>query len=242
MTEPRSATSGALFLACALACGAACGQPATQPSPAASAAERAQKETDRTMYWIRVLADKPAPVKAAPVPKPVPVPVAAAPAARPATEAREKPKPGSAPTPAATTTAAAAKNIAQAPFGDAAEPSALSSTRADNAAAGVTASAAPLQPDVATSAAPEPDPGLIQVKSVQPDFPIIVVQHVRKGNVEVQFEVEPGGAVVDASVVESSNSHLNNAALEAIRQWRFQPTAKSHTALVNLVFNIDNEK
>ena len=65
---------------------------------------------------------------------------------------------------------------------------------------------------------------------------------VRKGNVEVKFEVEPGGSVVEADVVESSNARLNDAALEAVKQWRFKPGPKSHTALVNLVFNIDTEK
>lgn len=252
MTEPRSPLSGALLLACALACGTAAGQPASQPSAAASAVERAQKESDRTMYWIRVLADKPAPVKAAPAPRPVAT--ATAPMARAATEAREKAKASPAPTPAAAITAAATNsapaplavartsNAPQPSVGDAPEPSALSSTRADNAAAAVGTLAAPPELDVAPAAAPEPDPGLVQVKSVPPEFPISVVQRVHQGNVEVRFEVEPGGTVVDAAVVESSNARLNNAAVEAIRQWRFKPTAKAHTALVNLVFNIDHEK
>jgi TonB family protein len=251
MTEPRPAPSGALFLACALACGAAWGQPAPQPSAAASAVERAQKESDRTMYWIRVLADKPAPVKAAPAVKPVAL--AAAPTAKPATEAREKVKAAPAPTPAATTTTAATNpahaplRVAQAspvqsPVGDAPEPSALSSSSADNTAASVATTAAPSPMEVAPAPAPEPDPGLVQIKSVPPDFPTSVVARVHKGNVEVKFEVEPGGTVVDASVVESSNARLNNAAVEAIRQWRFKPTPTSHTAMVNLVFDIDTEK
>jgi len=42
-------------------------------------------------------------------------------------------------------------------------------------------------------------------------------------------------------VVESSHPRLNDAALEAIRQWRFKPTPMTHTAMVNLVFNIDAE-
>src|SRR4051812_3799339 len=77
MTKPESALCGALLLACA----AAWAQPAPLPSASASAAEKAQKETDRTMYWIRVLADKPSPTKAAAPPKPAVA--AVAPAARP---------------------------------------------------------------------------------------------------------------------------------------------------------------
>ena len=242
MPRPGSAPSGALLLACAFACGVAVAQPALLPSAAASAAERAQKESDRTMYWIRVLATTPAPVKAAPATKPAAV--AAPAAARPPTEAREKIKPASAQAPA---TAAApppgpvavahASNLAQAPVGDAPEPSALSSRTADRNAAAVANPDAPAQRDVAPD--PEPDPGLIQVKSVQPEFPTSVVERIHRGHVEVRFEVEPGGSVVDADVVESSNSHLNNAAVDAIKQWRFKPTHASHTALVNLVFDID---
>ena len=238
MTEPRSALSGALLLACTLACEAAWGQPAPPPSAAASAAERAQQQTDRTMYWIRILADKPAPARAAPAPKPV---VAAAPpAARPAAEAREKTKAGAAPTPAPVSVALASNSM-QTSVGEASDPSALSSSGADNAATAAF-NAAPLPLDIAPAPAAEPDPGLIQVKSVQPDFPTAVVRRVHKGNVEVRFEVEPGGTVVDASVVESSHSRLNDAAVEAVKQWRFKPAPKSHTALVNLVFDIDSEK
>ncbi len=244
MPQPGSALSGALLLACALACGVAFAQPALQPSAAASAAERAQKESDRTMYWIRVLATKPAPVKAAPALKPVAV--AASAAARPPTETREKVKSAAAQTLAATTAAAPtpvavahASKPAQAPVGDAPEPSALSSRAADSTAAAVAGTEAAAQLDLAANPAPEPDPGLIQVKSVSPEFPTSVVERIHRGHVEVRFEVEPGGTVVDADVVESSNSHLNNAAVNAIKQWRFKPTPASHTALVNLVFDID---
>ena len=241
MPEPGSARTGALLLACALACELACAQPALQPSSAASAAERAQKESDRTMYWIRVLATTPAPVKAAPAPRPAAVPA-------PTAEAREKARaaavqapatsPNVAPAPKAV---AHASNPAQPPVANAPEPSTLSSRHVDSTTAGVanTQAAPPL--DVAPSPAPEPDPGLIQIKSVQPEFPVAVVERIRKGHVEVRFEVEPGGKVVDATVVESSNRRLDNAAMEAVMQWRFKPTSASHTALVDLVFNIEKQ-
>ena len=248
MTEPRSVLSVALLLACSLACEAAWAQ-APQPSGAASAAERAQKETDRTMYWIRVLADKPAVARAAP-PVPAPKPAAAvavAPSPKPPAEARERIKVAS----AATTTAPELANAAPVPApvsplsklsqpsaGNGLDPNALGGGVVDNAAP-----VAPLGQDMGPSLpAEDPDSGLIQVKSVQPDFPRTTLLRVRKGNVEVKFEVEPGGAVTEASVVDSSNSRLNDAAVEAVRQWRFKPSPKSHTALVNLVFNIDTEK
>jgi protein TonB len=245
MTEPRSALNIALWLACALACGAARAQSAPLPSAAASsAAERAQKETDRTMYWIRVLADKPAPTRAAAVPKPVPAVLAT-------TAAREKPRAVAAvaPAPAAATSVVADAGPVPAPLpqapvaspvlspaNDTPDPTALSSDSAENAAV---ATAATLPAEVGPPA--EPDPGLIQVKSVQPDFPSAIVRRVHKGNVEVRFQVDPAGTVVDATVVESSHARLNDAAVDAVKQWRFKPTPGPHTALVNLVFDIDTE-
>ena len=60
MTELRIIARCVLLLAVAVASTATLAQVA--PSAAASAAaDRAQKETDRTMYWIRVLSEKPAP-------------------------------------------------------------------------------------------------------------------------------------------------------------------------------------
>jgi len=250
MTEPRSAPSRAALLACALACEAAWAQPAPRPTAAAaSAAERAQKESDRTMYWIRVLADKPAPAKAAPAPRPATA--AAGPAARSATEPREKVKGGGAPAATSTATDAGGRapvplalarvpDSAQAAIGDAPDPTAPSST-ADNVATAAAIDATLPQLELVPSPAEEPDPGLINVKLVQPDFPFDVVQRMRKGNVEVRFEVEPGGTVVSAGVVESSHPRLNNAAVKAVKLWRFKPAAQTHTALVNLVFNIDAE-
>lgn len=240
MPEPGSARSGALLLAFALACGVACAQPVVTSSAAASAAERAQKETDRTMYWIRVLATTPAPVKTAPAAK---ASVAAAPA--PAATAKPKAPPVStataaaaSPTPAPVAVAGPAKP-APADFADLPEPSALSSRAADNTAATVAAASAAPPPEVAPGPVADPDPGLIQVKSVQPEFPVTVVERIRKGHVEVRFEVEPGGTVTDATVVDSSSARLNIAATEAVRQWRFKPTSASHTAQVDLVFNVD---
>ena len=246
MTEPRFARASALMLACTVACTGVWAQSAPQSAAAASAAERAQRETDRTMYWIRVLATKPAVAKAPPAPTPAvaiaapaPKPVAAvAPPARPAADTRDKVKV------AATRNANAPVQVAladPAPAPDAPYPSALSTPSADKAAASGTPLAMPTPPEAAPPVAAEEDPGLSQIKSVQPDFPTMVVKRVRKGNVEVRFEVEPGGTVSEAVVVDSSNHKLDAAAIEAIKQWRFKPTPMYHTAAVNLVFDIDKE-
>jgi len=85
----------------------------------------------------------------------------------------------------------------------------------------------------------EPDPGLIMIKSADPDFPITTMRRLRKGEVEVKFEVGADGVVDVVTVMKTSSASLNAAAVEAVRQWRFKPTPKGHTALVDLAFNLD---
>jgi TonB family protein len=98
---------------------------------------------------------------------------------------------------------------------------------------------APAKATPAPPPAEEPDAGLVHLESVEPEFPTTIVRRIRKGNVEVRLEVEPGGTVVGATVVETSHPGLNRSAVEALKQWRFKPSTRTHVALVNLVFDID---
>jgi len=268
MTELRFIARCALLLA-----GAAAGTNASAqvspiaPSAAASAAaERAQRETDRTMYWIKVLAEKPA---AKPAPAPAPRPVAAAPAPVPAPAAQNTraavaasdnrqaermrlaaaaENSNAAQPPVVVGAAPAAARPAQ-PGANAGARMAKSATTALDgglppagaavALAAPAATAAPL--DILPPEVDEPDPGLIMIKSADPQFPGAAMRRLRKGEVEVRFEVNADGMVDVVSVVKSSNSSLNSAALEAVRQWQFKPTpGHEHTASVALAFNMDN--
>jgi TonB family protein len=235
---------------------------ATPASSASSvaAADRAQRETDRTLYWIRVLSDKPA-VKptataaAAPAPAPAPVPAPRPAAARPAPEPTRVAQ--AAPKPAATTVAAASAETSSA--GNLSlgarttpEPAPSAGTVATGVqGSGVDASPAvggalaapaltpPAPLDVPAIEVEEPDPGLIMVSSVDPEFPMNLMRRLRKGEVEVRFEVGPDGQVDVVSVEKSSHHGLEQAALDAVRQWRFKPTPHGHAALVDLAFNMD---
>jgi len=231
------------------------------PSAAASAAaEKAQKETDRTMYWIRVLAATPTPKPAAPKPVAPAPKVAAAP---------ERAKVAAAtPAPATTQSAADAANAAPASVVVAAPPAAAAPSLASatgvasgnpavgknsamtsggidagtasgslgGAIAAPTVAPAPIDVPVAEE---EPDPGLIMIKSADPQFPMTTMRRLRKGEVEVKFEVGPDGVVDVVTVMKTTSPSLNSAAVEAVRQWRFKPTPKGHTAMVDLAFNLD---
>ena len=72
-----------------------------------------------------------------------------------------------------------------------------------------------------------------------PQFPISTMRRLRKGEVEVKFEVGPDGVVDVVTVMKTTSPSLNSAAVEAVRQWRFKPTPKGHTAMVDLAFNLD---
>jgi TonB family protein len=269
MTELRIIARCVLMLAGIAASTPTMAQVMAPSAAASAAAERAQKETDRTMYWIRVLSDKPAakpaaapkPVAAAPAPVPQPK-VAAAPAPVPVPErvkvATAVPSPEPAPTSADTANAApssvvvSAEPAAAAPSLAAATGTASTGNSSAMPAGGLDAgvSGASMAGSLAAPAAAapqidvpvpeeEPDPGLIMIKSADPDFPITTMRRLRKGEVEVKFEVGADGVVDVVTVMKTSSASLNAAAVEAVRQWRFKPTPKGHTALVDLAFNLD---
>jgi TonB family protein len=52
-----------------------------------------------------------------------------------------------------------------------------------------------------------------------------------EGNVVVSFTITAKGDVVNATVVSSTDEHLNTAALEAVRKWKFAPAMKDGVAV-----------
>ena len=107
-------------------------------------------------------------------------------------------------------------------------------------AAGIAApTLTPPEVDLPAPEPEEPDPGLIMVKSADPQFPMNTMRRLRKGEVEVRFEVGPDGQVEVVSVVRSTSASLNSYALDAVRQWQFKPTPHGHTAVVDLAFDLD---
>jgi TonB family protein len=255
MTDLRIIARCVLLLAGAAASTATWAQAGAPSAAASAAADRAQKETDRTMYWIRVLATTPAP-------KPVAAPrtVAAAPAPTPRAAAPEHVKVASAapsPSTADIANAAPATVVAAAPAATAPSLAAATGTSSIGNASAMTAGgldaglsaggvgAGIAAPSVVTPqidlpvAEDEPDPGLIMIKSADPEFPVAAMRRLRKGEVEVKFEVGTDGVVDVVTVMKTTNTMLNPAAVDAVRQWRFKPTPKGHTALVDLAFNLD---
>lgn len=247
------ASSGPALLTWATLLSAPLVQAQTTPpaAPETSISERVKKDAASPLYWIRLNAqrnDSTAPPKAAPriaeIRPAAPPRPAAAPAAgggSPAVATSASPaSTGSAPPGAAVASAneATAVLVAPAPL---AAPHPAAANLAGAVGAGMIAPSAPSPADAAraAAAAAEPEDPLALVKADEPDFPVIVMRRLRKGNVQVRFDVQPDGSVANASVVQTSARSLNDAALEAVRAWQFKPVSSTRSAVVDLGFDLD---
>lgn len=94
--------------------------------------------------------------------------------------------------------------------------------------------------------APAPaEPEEVQLKlltKVEPAIPRqLLTQAIRNGFAQVQFTVAPDGSVSKAQVLKASHIRLGNAAVDAIKQWRFAPIPRAREAAVQVAFNNDTE-
>jgi TonB family protein len=75
-----------------------------------------------------------------------------------------------------------------------------------------------------------------RVKSkVQPVYPDLARKMNITGTVKVEVVVSPNGTVKDAKVV-GGHPVLANAALEAVKKWRFEPAAVESSGVVDFKF------
>lgn len=200
-------------------------QTAVAPSPPAgelSPAERAKRDAESVFRWITIHSDKPRKPKAEARPE-------TKPEARTEVKRDDKPAPA-APRSAARTETAAAAPPAGLAAGNEADPSvknpaATAPTRppatASPAPATQVASLPPSPADAAASAAAnddDDDAALVPVKQGPPEFPGAVMRQLRKGLVQVRFDVLPDGSVGNPEVVKTSNRRLNETAVAAVAQ------------------------
>ena len=75
-----------------------------------------------------------------------------------------------------------------------------------------------------------------RVKSkVQAVYPELARKMNLAGSVKVQVVVAPNGSVKEAKIV-GGHPVLANAALDAVRKWRFEPAAGESTGIVDFKF------
>ena len=235
----------------------------TAPAPGEVApSERAKRDADKVFHWIMIQGDRTrkAPTKdpkdikdtkdakdakdERPVAKPTRVAAPEAVQARPKAEAvaaaepispkpagksAEKPTDAAAKTTVRATVADASKS--DAPKTDAPKTDDARLARIDPAPRGAAAPALELSDD-----APQ---GLVALAQPAPQFPVNVMRALRRGMVQVQFNVLTDGSVANLEVLKTTSARINAAALEAIGQWRFQPVSKLQTGAVEVGFNLD---
>ena len=88
-----------------------------------------------------------------------------------------------------------------------------------------------LAQDAATDAAKRK----VRVK-VTPDYPDLARQMNVTGKVKIEARIAADGHVEDTRVVGGSPL-LVNAALDALKKWRFEPAPKETTEVVEFTFN-----
>ena len=191
-------------------------------APAVDPMERAQRQADNVMRWIKVHSDKPRATAAAAAKPNEPAPQAAAKAPAPA------------------------KPIALAAAAPTAEPNKAVVTAPPEPAAPVVAPpvAPPVVPPAVLAKAPEPpapveeedETPLKALTQTQPVIPRNVLASLTAGKVMVKFTVEANGSVSNAEVLNSSSRQLNKPTLAAISSWRFEPIKTPRIAQVEFDF------
>ena len=72
-----------------------------------------------------------------------------------------------------------------------------------------------------------PDGPLAVFFGPMPDYPAKLEKSKIPGEVQLRVRIRPTGAVVDATIVSATEPSMGEAALTAVRQWRFLPRIKN---------------
>ncbi|MCC7487444.1 MAG: energy transducer TonB [Burkholderiales bacterium] len=180
--------------------------------------------------------------------QPEPLP-ATAPAAEPAPAARAAaPRPGAGSGPAITA-ARPAQPGPQVRSPPVAPPAFPAETAAVAAAAAPAEPPAPAQPERAPQAAastvPPPAINARYLRNPAPRYPPAARRSGEQGTVTLRVLVSPDGAPARVDIEKTSGSpHLDNAALEAVKGWRFSPARRGAEpvegwVLVPIVFRLE---
>ena len=204
--------------------------PASAPA-ANDSMERAQRQANNVLRWIKVHSEKP---------RANPAAAATTPAAAPSRAAKAPPR-NAIPAKTAGNAGTASAAIEAAPAVQ--EDLPLLEAAAEVAApvtVPVQAPPPPPPPVPASIAAPtvavEPDIVLVPVSQAQPELSRKVQESMNNDRVTVRFTVLPNGSVINTEILKSSNRRLNTPTLDAVSTWRFQPIRANHTVSIELAF------
>jgi len=234
-------TSNHLKLVCAVVCLQASWSQA-QDTEALSRAQRDAANPMRMIIEASKLKPRQKSAEADAAAKPLPEkvtarPIASKPAASTRTEqiAKQPEAPAHAPTPAPTSTASAT------PLPKSTEAPTETPTEAPAPTEAASPPLALNEPSTAETALATPTPRAVLqlVDYVEPVMPERLRRRLQvDGDVVVNFTVNPDGSVADVAVRSSNDRALDPIALDAVRQWRYQPIAVAQSHAVQLVFRL----
>ncbi len=216
---------------------------AADPKAQLSDVERAKRDADKVFQWIKFhaekgekkVADKPHEAKAEVV-KTAAKPAAAerALAARSDAGSTAPTVAAAAPSPAPVAQTVAPAAPAPQPLSEAPSPQVVAiAAPSTSAPAG---KGTPPEPETAEPSEPVP---LKLVRRVDPEYPRGLLSQQRQGSVTVQFTVRPDGTVDAAQAVRSPDRKLSAAALNAVKQWRFDPIPAPRQVSVEIGFQVE---
>jgi len=81
-------------------------------------------------------------------------------------------------------------------------------------------------PSVCLAEGPEYDVRAVPLKTPPPEYPISLKRDGISGVVAVKVFIDETGAVSECSVTKSTNPDFNQAALDAVKKWKFKPAQK----------------
>lgn len=130
----------------------------------------------------------------------------------------------------------AAAQLATQQAKEAAEKQAAERAATQRQAAAQKSAAAPAEAEPAASGTSNTK--LVVISTVKPEFPRQALRRRQSGEVQVEFVVGTDGSVTSARVVSSDPRQVfDNAALHAVKQWKFKPMSEPKTVRQTLSFS-----
>ena len=103
--------------------------------------------------------------------------------------------------------------------------------------------APPLPPVEFHAPPPQPTPSQIVARPLsqpQPNYPRRALEAERQGVVRLRITIQPDGSVSDAVVTDARPpGWFENAALDAVKKWRYQPSDRTIVTPVEIEFKLN---
>ncbi len=78
----------------------------------------------------------------------------------------------------------------------------------------------------------------VLVSKVNPAYPADAKSEKISGPVELKVTIGPDGSVVEAEAVKSPDSRLSEAAIKAVKQWKYKPAINKEGKAVQVIATV----